>query len=200
MKVERRTCSVIEAALPVVAAAALWGWFVLSLEVRADDEAAGTPLATYISPSLLETNRVSATLRLNATIDQVTDDALVEWDLDVPRHKLTAAERWKKFEAEFGISENESTGIKGSMEAAKYDLDKATFTVNEWIIYLERAVNFDYELRNFQPATSVPRPRRYYTSPFQDVLDNAHLKSDFKLDVPTGNATLGLRLVLPIGD
>lgn len=173
---------------------------VLCLSVCAGDEPEGSSMVDYVSPSLLETDDVAAVLHLNGTADQDVNDVSTEWHLGVPRRKLTAGQRWEKFEAEFGLAENHSTGIKGSMESAKYNLDKATFAVNEFIIYVQQAINFEYELRNFRPATTTPRPRRYYTNPFQDALDNARLKSDFRLDVPRGSATLGMRLVLPIGD
>lgn len=194
MKTRRRQNHVAGTAFPLIVVG------VLCLSVCAGDEPEGSPIVNYVSPSLLETNDVAAVLHLNGAADQDVNDVWTEWHLGRPRRKLTAGERWVKFEAEFGIAENHSTGIKGSMETAKYNLDKATFAVNEFIIYVEQAINFEYELRNFRPATTTPRPRRYYTSPFQDALDNVRLKSDFNLDIPSGKPNLGMRLVLPIGD
>lgn len=123
--------------------------------------------------------------------------------MNQPRRPLTQGERWEKFEAEFGLKEKNPSWFKGSLESAKYRVDKTTFALNEFVQNVENALSFDYGLR---PASgrdgtnTVTRGAAGSPIPLWDAVQNARFKSDIDLNVPGGRAFVGVRLVLPIGD
>jgi hypothetical protein len=120
-----------------------------------------------------------------------------------PSRAHTAGDRWEQFEAEFGIREKAPSLVKGSLESAKYGLDKTVFTVNEFVQDVQDRLSFDYELRSLGRATNPnesPRTASSSTIPVWDAVENARLQSDINLDAARGRAFVGVRLVLPIGD
>ena len=119
-------------------------------------------------------------------------------------HQLTHGERWEKFEAEFGLAEKSPSLLKSSAESAKYQLDRTTFAVNDFVWSVENALSFDYGFRNPTPGhdgtNDTARAMPQLPIPMWDAVQNARFKSDIDLNVPRGRAFVGVKLVLPIGN
>ena len=123
--------------------------------------------------------------------------------LKEPRHELTREERWERFEAEFGIRKKEPSLVKGSIESAKYRLDKTVFAADEFVQGVEKTLSFDYELRTLGRGIASNKSSRVPSSPpipLWGAVENARLKSDIDLEMPGGRAFVGIRLVLPVGN
>ena len=154
-------------------------------------------MTDYVSPSLLESNKATAIstqsslARADATLHLVTDK----------RPNPTSGERWEKFETEFGVTNKSPSMVKGSIASAKYQLDKSTFAMQEFVDNVTDAVSFDYGWRDLpgsKPTGDTP-PQRPNSNPLLDSLEHARLKSDIDLNV-AGRSFVGVRLVLPFGD
>jgi len=120
-----------------------------------------------------------------------------------PPQRLTEGERWEQFEAEFGLKEKNPSLFKGSLESAKYRVDKTTFALNEFVQNVENAFSFDYGLRpaaGREGTNTTSRAAANSPIPLWDAVQNARFKSDIDLNVPGGRAFVGVRLVLPIGN
>jgi hypothetical protein len=117
-----------------------------------------------------------------------------------PQPRLTEGERWEKFEAEFGLKQKNPSLFKGSLESAKYRVDRTTFALNEFVQNVESALSFDYGLRPVGSTNTTTRGAATSPIPLWDAVQNARFKSDIDLNVPGGRAFVGVRLVLPIGD
>lgn len=159
-------------------------------------------LAGYITASDVSTNPVGA---VEARVGLRGRETSPDWSLyDIgprPRGRLSEGERWEKFEAEFGVEKKSSSLMKGALEEAKYRLDSATFAMHDLVKNVEERFRFEYQLRDL--SSSAPRTRGLrpmYSNPFEDMIDNARLRSDVDLNVFSQRAFVGLRLVMPFGD
>jgi len=104
-------------------------------------------------------------------------------------------ERWAKFEVEFGIQQPSQSLIKGSLQSAKYQLDRASVTLEEFVDTVRDRLKFDYGLTD--PGQAAPR--RGSPSNLLDSLNRVRLQS--AIDVNFGaKAFVGVKLVLPLGD
>ena len=111
------------------------------------------------------------------------------------RPMVSRPERWKKFEVEFGIQQPSQSLIKGSLQSAKYQLDVASVTLQEFVDTVRDRLTFDYSLTD--PSTAAPR--RGSPNNLLDTLNRARLQS--AIDVNYGaKAFVGVKLVLPLGD
>ena len=183
--------------LPVICLAAIPATLFAQVQ-----ETSWRPLIEYVAASPSRepgpgTNSVSCDQNSSVT----TDDAAVP-NVQAPRKPSTSGERWEKFEAEFGIPYKDPSLIKGSMETAKYRLDRTLFGMQEFVQGVQNTVSFDYELRglgyslsstNHPAASSVPIP-------LWDTMEKARFQSDIDLNMAAGCAFVGVRLVLPIGN
>ena len=151
------------------------------------------PLSVLVEPPA-STNSVAA-----GGITGSVDGEAATAGMTKPKRELTQGERWEKFEAEFGIHEKDPSLIKGSIESAKYRLDRTVFALNEFVQNVEDALSFDYGLRSLATNEST-RAASASPIPLWDAIENARFKSDINLDMPGGRAFVGVRLVLPIGD
>jgi len=153
-------------------------------------------LVDYVPPSLLhdspgQTNCVAA--HLPATTTQIQTVATLPRPVD-------AAERWERFETEFGIKQHNNSLMLGSLQNAKYQLDKTTFTMQEWMNDIEESLRFDCGLKDL--GLPVPPPKSYRPTrdnSFVDALQGARLKSDINLNVAS-ESYVGVKLVLPLGN
>jgi hypothetical protein len=165
-------------------------------------EASQRPLSEYLSSSLpRESLSVSNSFRASQSLRGTNNDAAVS-GVRVPRKELTSGDRWEKFEAEFAMPQEDPSLIKGSMESAKYQLDRSLFGVQEFVQNVQDAVSFDYELRNMDRSQG-PNARRWASSvpiPLWDTMERARFQSDIDLNVAGARAFVGVRLTLPIGN
>ena len=151
----------------------------------------------YVSPCLFQPNQAPSPWPQSALARADADEDTIAH----ARPDRSPGGRWEKFEAEFGINNKSSSLMKGSLESAKYQLDKTTFALQEFVDNFTDAVSFDYgwnDLPGQRPgSTSTPRPTS--SNPLFDSLANARLKSDIDLKV-AGGSFVGLKLVMPFGD
>jgi hypothetical protein len=156
-------------------------------------------LINYISnsppcESLAETNSVP----VNTTAASTNDDRAVR-KVQAPHNELTSGDRWEKFETDFGVSDKDPSLVKGSLESAKYQLDRTLFGMKEFV----QEVSFDYELRNMGGTPCPATHSGPSSAPISlwDCVEQARFKSDINMNVlDGGGAFLGVRLVLPIGN
>jgi len=154
-------------------------------------------ITDYVSRSLLATNQAAVSSPASAMSRVETD----EHTLAVRPNALTAGERWEKFEAEFGITNRSSSTMVGSMESAKYQLDKSTFAIQEFANNVADALRFDYgwsDLTGSKPSSTTDPPQPN-ANPILDSLENARFKSDIDLNL-IGGSFVGVKLVLPFGN
>jgi hypothetical protein len=130
-----------------------------------------------------------------------TNDAAVP-NVQAPRKPSTSGERWEKFDAEFGSPFKDPSLIKGSMESAKYRLDRTLFGMQELVQDVQNAVSFDYELRSLSHSSSSTNRLTASSVPIPlwDTLEKARFQSDIDLNMAAGRAFVGVRLVLPVGN
>jgi len=164
-------------------------------------EANRRPLIECMSACLLHesvphTNSVPAAQSAEGT------NAAAMSKIQPSRKPPTSGERWETFEAEFGIRQKDPSFIKGSMETAKYQLDRSLFGMQELIHNVETAVSFDCELRSLgQPPSSTRHSAvSMVPIPWWDTMERARLQSDIDLNMAGERAFVGVRLMLPLGD
>jgi len=154
-------------------------------------------MANYVPPSLLDTNQATVASTKSALSRTESDQRTVA----TPCNALSAGERWEKFEAEFGVTNKNSSATMGTVESAKYQLDKSTFALQEFVNSVTSSLSFDYgmsDLTGCKPSsTTAPPPRN--ANPILDCLGNARFKSDINLTLASP-PFVGVRLVMPIGN
>src|SRR5213594_2628057 len=118
--------------------------------------ASAEPLAEYVAPSLLDdSTEPTAGTMLNPSVTETDIHATAA----SARH-VTSIDRWERFEAEFGIKRREDSLMFGSLQEAKYQLDRATFAMQELILTVEEALRFDYGMENFGLQVTPSRSPR----------------------------------------
>jgi hypothetical protein len=154
--------------------------FGLSLSVLAQ----ATPyirLVDYVSPSLLSSLQALRPMIPTNTALTVETNAWDMGDLIKPT-TTTSADRWIIFEM---------------LQAAKYGLDRMTFTAQETTKRLE----FTYNIAD-EPSTDTGSQAAtpQYSLPMFGRFGQAQLKSDVTIHDPqTGEAFIGVKLVIPFG-
>ena len=153
-------------------------------------------LVDYVPPSLLQdssgkTNSVA--VRARATETQISTMA-------TRRQPDNAARRWERFESEFSIKQHNDSLVLGSLQSAKYQLDKTTFTMQEWMNNIEESLSFDYSLNDLGLPVSAPKPyRSTHSNSFMETVQGARFQSDVNLNVAS-ETYVGVKLVLPLGN
>lgn len=131
--------------------------------------------------------------------DPDTDETL----LRARRVRPTAGQRWSDFERKYGITDPSDSFVLGAIQTAKYQLDKTVFALDLFVEQTRDALRFEYDFArgilirgrqepedNMQPSTST-----WWGPSFGE----ARLRTDVDLDVASGRAWVGLRLVVPVG-
>jgi hypothetical protein len=104
------------------------------------------------------------------------------------RGEVTSADRWEKFEADFGIPAHHPSVALGVVQKLKYQLDKTVFTILEMEEQIEDAIEFEYSLDRSQPQQPTKPGNRSRGPRFRSELDINSLR---------GELYIGVRLVLP---
>jgi len=151
-------------------------------------------LAAYVPPSILW----EANDSLTAPPGSLALTESQNWRVTSPRIRgLSTGQRWEAFETEFGITDEDYSWFKGSLQTAKYQLDKTVFAMDDFVTALEDTFRFEYDLR--AGTGSFGTDSRVQRQP-ADPRRNARLRSDIDLHPFSGRAFIGLRLVVPFGD
>ncbi len=168
---------------------------VLTLAL-ASNGAASDRLVDYVPPSLL----ADATGTSDETTQRSSVTATNMLTNAARNRPVTAADRWEKFEAEFGVKQRLDSPVLGSLQEAKYRLDRATFTMQEMILSVEEALRFDYGLEDFGlPVAPSKSPRSTSGGQWWDAMQNVRFQSDVRLKI-AAEPYVGVKLVLPLGD
>ncbi|MEI6083000.1 MAG: hypothetical protein WCS70_01720 [Verrucomicrobiota bacterium] len=116
------------------------------------------------------------------------------------RQTGSTGDRWVKFEADFGITDKDAAPVKGSLQAAKYQLDQTTFVLQEFVKNVEDQLRFDYGVRDFSSAPTTPKSSRLNSGNILlDTLNATRFQSDINLQT-VGRQFVGVKLVLPLGN
>jgi hypothetical protein len=176
---------------------------ILAAGLTQAQEANRRPLIEYVRAPDLQTpltgtNSLAASARSTTTKNGTAAISKVQ----MRSKDLTAGERWEKFECEFGIPQKDPSLMKGSMETAKYQLDRTCFEMQEVVHYIQDNVFFDCGLRNIGQTSSSSDRCTFWQVPIPlwETLQQARLKSDIDLNLASGHAFVGVQLVLPIGN
>ncbi len=111
----------------------------------------------------------------------------------------TPADRWEKFEVEFGITETERSLVLGTMQTMKYNVDTLLFTVDNFARSLSESLEVEYQEGKLHRVVPLgERPRQDSSGPPMDVVENARLGLDFNLS--NGKPYVGVKLVVPLGN
>ena len=163
---------------------------------QASTGVASDRLVDYVPPYLL----VDATGPSDATTWRASVTETNMLANAVHNRPVTSADRWERFEAEFGVKQRLNSPVLGSLQEAKYRLDWATFTMQEMILSVEEAFRFDYGLEDLGlPVTPSKSPRHTSGSLWWDAIQHARLQSDINLKI-AAQSFVGVKLVLPLGD
>ncbi len=158
--------------------------------------AASDRLVDYVPPSLL----ADATGPSDETTQRSSVTATNMLANAAHKRPVTSADRWERFEAEFGVKQRLDSPVLGSLQEVKYRLDRATFTMQEIILSAEEALRFNYGLEDFGlPVTPSKSPRSTSGSLWWDAIQGARFQSDVKLKIAS-ESFVGVKLVLPLGD
>ena len=108
-----------------------------------------------------------------------------------------ADQPWEKFEAEFGIQQENPSPILNTIEQAKYRLDSVAFGISYFLDTAEQALELEYR------RGTVRRTRSFFDEPplghaRRGAFDETRLK--FDLNLTFGKPYVGARLVIPIGN
>jgi hypothetical protein len=148
------------------------------------------------SPTAPATNSIPVTARQQLLAPQPhLDDAAVRLVA-----KPTSGDRWESFEAEFGLANKNPSLVLGSIQNAKYQLDRATFAIQQFTQNVESVLKFDYGIADLVGA--APRRQGRPTtagSIFRDSLDQVRIKSDIRLNA-LGESYIGVKLEMPFGN
>lgn len=138
-----------------------------------------------------------------------TNDGLAA-GLSVPESRLrlvgpksarpTLHSRWQRFDAEFGLRNEQHSVVLASVSHVKYTVDLAVFSLQTLSDTLEEAAELRYSHGRIRRAASLddaPLPRsRWADGPL--ALEDARLK--FDLELARGRPYIGVRLVFPFGN
>ena len=123
------------------------------------------------------------------------------------RKSRTAADRWQKFEQEFGIKENHPSPVLDAVQSGKYLLDKAVFAGKDFV----ELMRFEYDLDQVGKALeSVPLMDEMFSDGKLKVGidENAFRKGGLGKNRGTGGSNqrsaagplVSIRLEFPIGN
>ena len=155
-----------------------------------------TRLVDFVSPSVLSRRSVSPPA-VCTNVDlfaEARDQGLCDL---IKRTTTTPADRWLKFEGEYGIREESPSPIGRIFQVAKYGLDRVTFTAQE----TARRLEFTYDVGDVPASdTSSRSAAPQYSLPMFGRFGHAQLKSVVTVhDSQTGEAFVGLKLAVPFG-
>ena len=121
------------------------------------------------------------------------------WLILKPYRRHDARDRRERFESEFGIDDKRQTGLIGSLQLAKYALDDATFTVDDFTRSVSDALKFDYDSSGFHRAASTDKNQHHTsTGPWADMPRGVRFGPE--LSLTGGKPYVGLVVTVPFGN
>jgi hypothetical protein len=121
------------------------------------------------------------------------------WLILKPYHRRDARSRRDRFESEFGIDGKRQTGLMGSLQLAKYALDDATFTVDDFTRSVSDALKFDYDRGGFHRAAATDQNQRHtLPGPWAEMPRGVRFGPE--LSLTGGKPYVGLVVTVPFGN
>jgi len=155
------------------------------------------PIVNYVPSSALTPDNLLAD-RANA-IRLHLREPLYENDgvMATPPTTRTSADRWRKFDEEYGIQQKSPSRCLQLIQSAKYGLDTIAFGTEE----VTKKLEFTYDLGVSEPAVHQSGNHGQGRSiPLFGDFGQAQLKSVVTAyDPQTGQALAGLKLAIPFG-
>jgi hypothetical protein len=155
-----------------------------------------TRLVDYVSLSSLSQSRTTHPM-VPTNTSPVAEAKTQQLGNLIKPTTTTPIDRWMSFENEYGIQEASPSAIGRIFQAAKYGLDRMSFTAQE----TAKRCEFTYDLGD-EPAndsgshTIAPQ----YSLPVFGKFGHAQFKSEVTIHDPqTGQAFIGLKLAIPFG-
>jgi hypothetical protein len=175
---------------------------MLALQTAPAQERGKQLLVEQVPPSLTDAESPGGFSKAMGGTQKVALSESTSQQITGRQRELTQGEKWEKFESEFGVHQKNPSFMKGTLEDAKYRLDKTVFGLQEWVDNVENTLKFDYPLAN--PGGSLsPGPsstRLNDPVPFWGSMEDPRFKSDIDLDPFTRRAFVGVKLVIKFGD
>jgi hypothetical protein len=113
-----------------------------------------------------------------------------------PPETYPYADRWLKFEKEYGIQQESPDWISRMIQSAQYRLDTLAFTAQE----TARRLEFTYDLGEKPPDSPDVEPVRQYAVPLFGNFGHAQIHSVVSQHDPqTGAPFVGVKLSIPFG-
>jgi hypothetical protein len=159
-------------------------------------EAQTNRLIGYISPSL-SSSPVTADSSTETNVDTNTAIAAPSWSEILKPNFGTPGDRLLSFEQEYGMDQESGSTFGRALQAAKYGLDKACFTVQE----AARKLEFKYDTADAASGVlggDAGNPQ--YSLPVFGRFSHAQLQTVVKVHDPqTGQAFFGAKITVPFG-
>ena len=171
--------------------AASVGVFFSAILGASAQQQSSTRVVDYVSPSLLS-SQPTTPVKASLTGDAPAADREI---VVKPRKITTPGDRWEEFEREFGVLERSPSWIVGTLQSAKYGLDKVTFTAKETV----RRLEFTYDIGS-RTGSGGTTPKPQYSLPLFGTFGQPQVKSVLtEHDPQTGTPFVGLKLAIPFG-
>ena len=154
-------------------------------------------MINYVSPSLVAKDNLppDRTKARAALLTEPLHDA--DGVVAAPPTTQTSADRWRKFDDEYGIQKKSPSPYLQAIQSAKYGLDTVTFGTEE----AARQLEFTHDVGDSAPPThqsGAAGPGR--SIPLFGEFGQAQIKSVVTTHDPqTGAALAGLKLAIPFG-
>jgi hypothetical protein len=174
----------------------VWVVYLALMDGAFAQEAQTNRLLGYISPSLLSS---SSTLELSTETNIELGAAITTslWSKTPEPNSGTADDRLVSFEQEYGIDQESGSSFGRALQAAKYGLDKACFTVQE----AARRLEFKYDTREAASGVlggDMGNPQ--YDLPLFGRFGHAQTRTVVTVHDPqTGQAFFGVKLTIGFG-
>jgi hypothetical protein len=181
--------------LKLIAVAALWALCCSSILGATQQGTQPQRLVDYVSPLLLAPNTQRSPVQPKTTA--ITEAVEPSMDLAPTAETMSSADRWVRFENEYGTYQESPLLIGRWIQSAKYGLDTAVFTMQE----AAKRFEFSYDVGDVSetsPTSAAREPQ--YSMPILEMLPHGQLKSEITIhDSQTGATFIGLKLVFPFG-
>jgi hypothetical protein len=184
------------AVFPGIVVAAAAGFRLVGYAWAADIQA-NQGLENVPPSLLLQADTPEATAQTNALETAVAGALLRDDVLTRASKNFTSADRWVRFQQEYGLERESPSAVGRMLQAAKYGLDTMCFAAQE----TARKLEFRYDFWEESPGSfgsGMAQPE--YSLPMFGRFGHAQLKSEVTVhDAQTGEAFIGLKLTIPFG-
>jgi len=124
-----------------------------------------------------------------------------EWDawraVKTPRHNDPHARR-DRFEADFGIDGKRQSGLLGSLQFAKYAVDDATFTLDDFSRTLSDSMRLEFDNGHLHRVPTLDQNSQRLPGPWSAMPHGVRFSPE--LNLASGKPYIGVYVVVPLGN